>query len=217
MEKVVDKMMYHFHKPYVKADKWKVDNEIIVDDNYNSYFISKCLYENETGIPNKDGRLDSYVNAVQNVLDNSSKEYLLELIKNEEDFLKKADYLLHLLKISQGFAHNTMISNRELGLEDYRIKNCPELPSRLHSMWVCSHKQLNYWKKTLNLGCELYLLSLTGDLFKTTPIYLPNGNYGRASVEEWADKYWNPPLDRDESKDEYLFHGKAKILRKVFM
>ena len=34
---VKDKIMYHYHRLGIYDDIWQVGNEIIVDDNFNSY------------------------------------------------------------------------------------------------------------------------------------------------------------------------------------
>ena len=220
MEKVENKIMYHFHKPFVEPDMWQVDNEIVVDNNFKSYFTYNSIYQNpvkKLHLSNSTDEYDGYFSVADYLLEKATDENLLLLSKNEKDYLEKMKYIKYVLRESFGIIHRTAISNREQGLEDYRIQNTPELPSRLHSLWVCTNEQLNYWKKKLDIESELYVLALTGNLFRTNDSFLPSIYLSREDAKKYADKYWNPPVERDEQRDEYLFQGKALILRKVFI
>ena len=60
--------------------------------------------------------------------------------------------------------------NRELMLEKYRLENSPNLPSRLHSIWLADKESLNFWEGQLNgkRKLKLYRVSVTGNLFKSS-------------------------------------------------
>ncbi len=217
MEKVENKLMYHFHKPKIKPEEWKVDNEIIIDNNYNSPLVYNSVYKNGTGLWINDDKFESAVFISEEMVQKGTDEYMLSLIENREEYLKRVKQVREFLGEICGILRDLSIANREMGLEDYRIKHHPEYLSRFHSLWVCEKEQLEYWEKMLNKECELYELSLTGTILRANAAYLPNFGFSRERAESVSEKYWNIPQIRDKSKDEFLFQGKARILRKVII
>lgn len=110
------------------------------------------------------------------------------------------------------------VFKRELALEECRKQYYPELPSRLHSIWVTDEKQLPFWEGELKENdTELFELELNGNLFKSSDIFIPNDNLRMHEINEQSKKYWDPTFETEEAdnKAEYLFQGKVKILKKV--
>ncbi len=108
------------------------------------------------------------------------------------------------------------IYNREIVLERYRLEHCPELPSRLHSLWFCDSEGLDFWKTQLGENCKLQLfrVSLDGELFCSSDYWLPNRNLCVEQMYQEACLYWNPPYT-EASDREYLFQGKVKVLEQL--
>ena len=202
--KVKDKVMYHYHKLGIYDDKWQVGNELLVDDNFNSFCGSivdkfttavKC----ENGIFSLEKIIDEYLDDIG--IENVDLKTITNLLKASSDIITKAD-----------------MYNRELMLEKYRKENNPKLPSRLHSIWLADKESLNFWKEQLNGGrnLTLYRVSVTGNLFKSSDSFIPDDELTAKEMYQVSSKYWNPVFSEDDlCKAEYLFQGKVKVLEKI--
>ena len=202
--KVKDKVMYHYHKLGIYDDIWQVGNEIIVDNNFNSFCGSivdkfttavKC----ENGIIKKKKIIDEYLDDIG--IENVDLKTITNLLKASSDIITKAD-----------------MYNRELMLEKYRKENNPKLPSRLHSIWLADKESLNFWEGQLNgrRKLKLYRVSVTGNLFKSSDSFIPDDELTAKEMYEASSAYWNPVFsEEDLCKAEYLFQGKVKVLEKI--
>lgn len=201
---VKDKIMYHYHKLGLYDDIWQVGNELVVDDNFNSFCGSivdkfttavKC----ENGIFSLEKIIDKYLNDIS--IENVDLKTITNLLKASSAIITKAD-----------------MYNRELMLEKYRKENNPKLPSRLHSIWLADKESLNFWKEQLNGGrnLTLYRVSVTGNLFKSSDSFIPDDELTAKEMYQVSSKYWNPVFSEDDlCKAEYLFQGKVKVLEKI--
>ncbi len=202
--KVKDKVMYHYHKLGIYDDIWQVGNELLVDNNFNSFCGSivdkfttavKC----ENGIFSLEKIIDKYLNDIS--IENVDLKTITNLLKASSAIITKAD-----------------MYNRELMLEKYRKENNPKLPSRLHSIWLADKESLNFWKEQLNGGrnLTLYRVSVTGNLFKSSDSFIPDDELTAKEMYQVSSKYWNPVFSEDDlCKAEYLFQGKVKVLEKI--
>ena len=142
----------------------------------------------------------------------------IESLKDTSDSLEK--YKVAMKKLRDGRYLLPEIFQREVALEISRRLEFPELPSRKHSLFLCDKNSARHWKSSLKINgksLDLYLVSVTGILFKSSDSFIPLG-YGNleTSIEE-ARKYWNPHFERrvEENQAEYLFQGKLKILERI--
>ena len=202
--KVKDKVMYHYHKLGIYDDKWQVGNELLVDNNFNSFCGSivdkfttavKC----ENGIFSLEKIIDKYLNDIS--IENVDLKTITNLLKASSAIITKAD-----------------MYNRELMLEKYRKENNPKLPSRLHSIWLADKESLNFWEGQLNgrRKLKLYRVSVTGNLFKSSDSFIPDDELTAKEMYEASSTYWNPVFsEEDLCKAEYLFQGKVKVLEKI--
>ena len=202
--KVKDKVMYHYHRLGIYDDIWQVGNELLVDNNFNSFCGSivdkfttavKC----ENGIFSLEKIIDKYLNDIS--IENVDLKTITNLLKASSAIITKAD-----------------MYNRELMLEKYRKENNPKLPSRLHSIWLADKESLNFWKEQLNGGrnLTLYRVSVTGNLFKSSDSFIPDDELTAKEMYQVSSKYWNPVFSEDDlCKAEYLFQGKVKVLEKI--
>lgn len=201
---VKDKIMYHYHRLGIYDDIWQVGNELLVDNNFNSFCGSivdkfttavKC----ENGIFSLEKIIDKYLNDIS--IENVDLKTITNLLKASSAIITKAD-----------------MYNRELMLEKYRKENNTKLPSRLHSIWLADKESLNFWKEQLNGGrnLTLYRVSVTGNLFKSSDSFIPDDELTAKEMYQVSSKYWNPVFSEDDlCKAEYLFQGKVKVLEKI--
>ena len=215
-----NKTMYHFHVHNGYDPLWKKDNEIIVDKKFNipkQYFIKNF----STGVYciNPDG-MKPIEEVIELLLEHvNTKEKLLELKEADEGvFLYNMKNMINLLKDSSQIIRYASIYNLESALEETRVRYYSVLPSRLNSMFVIDDDNLDFWWKTYKqLDADLYELSLTGNLFKTSAAFTPPLGASHQDTVRMAHAYWNPRIENefDIKNTEYLFNGKAKILRKI--
>lgn len=201
---VKDKIMYHYHRLGIYDNIWQVGNEIIVDDNFNSY-CSSIIDKFSTSVKCKNG-----IFSLEKIID----EYI-ENIGIDNVNVKTIE---KLLKISRAIITNANIYSRESMLEQYRKDNNPGLPSRLHSIWLADNKSLDFWKKQFNITKELvlYKVSVTGNLFKSSDSFIPDDLLTTKEMYDVSYNYWNPAFkEEDLCKAEYLFQGKVKVLKKI--
>ena len=196
---VTNKQMYHFKNNNHYNEIWQPGNEITIDDNYLSAFYQNCLYSTPSVITKDNKEVTFY-----KIIDNYLKEE-----QNSETYIR-------LLKEASIILKNYANTKRELVLEEYRKKFYPNLPSRKNSIWLATEKQLDFWEKTLLLKetkGKLFKVEVTGNLFKSSDLYIPDDELSVKEIYEYAEKYWNPNLTNiDEEKTEYLFQGNLKIL-----
>ena len=201
--KVENKEMYHLHKNTVFNDIWTKGNEIIIDDNFNSYYSIIFNFFN-TSVKTTDG-LESFDQIIDSYL------------KEEQD----KEMYIRMLKEARKIIVGMNVFKREMALEEIRKELYPSLPSRKHSIWLCDEKGIDFWKKEL-IGevsdeLDLFKVSVSGNLFKSSDSFIPSNenDYGKNLKE--AKNYWNPKFEteEEEKKAEYLFQGRVKILEKI--
>ena len=201
---VKEKSMYHYHRLGLYDDIWQIGNEIIVDDNFNSY-CGSIVDKFTTGVKCKNG-----IFSLERIID----EYLEKIGLENVDL----ETITNLLKDSHIIITNANMYSRELMLEQYRKEHNPKLPSRLHSIWLADKESLNFWEGQLNgrRKLKLYRVSVTGNLFKSSDSFIPDDELTAKEMYESSFNYWNPTFkEEDLCKAEYLFQGKVKVLEKI--
>jgi len=199
---VYDKIMYHFHRNDKYKNIWYEGNYINVNNQFNTYFTS-LLKNFDLSVDTTDGDRVSFDRIIKFYLE--EKEIDKETVKR-------------ILEEARGLIKNSVLFKRELALEEYRKEKCPYQISRKHCIWVCEEKQLSFWEDQLkNNELSLYMLSLTGRIFKTSDYFLPDNNLTYYENYLSAKDYWFPKFEtkEQEEKVEYLFQGKVKILKKI--
>ena len=198
---VQNKLMYHIHTSNEYDELWQEGNEIVVDDNFNSECGLSIPYFNTNVICS-----DESVNSLQYFL----KKYLDQGIENLDSKIIEA-----LLKDSYRIIYNANRTKCEAALEICRRQKFKLYPSRLHSIWVTDKECLDFWISILK-GKEIFELDLTGTLFKTSDIYIPDNHLSLSEAIKQAENYWNPIFTKEaEEKKEYLFQGKVLIKNKI--
>ena len=198
---VENKTMFHIHTPNEYDEMWQEGNELIIDDNFYSECGLSIPYFN-TDVVSSDGSLISIVGPLRKYLDEGIEKLTMEEIKTIFEDVYRILY-------------NNNRTKCEAALEICRREKFKLCPSRLHSLWVTDKDNLDYWLNILN-GKEIYELNLTGTLFKTSDIYIPDDNLSLVQAIKAAESYWNPNFTEEaEEKKEYLFQGTALIKRKI--
>ena len=198
---VENKTMYHIHTPNKYDEMWQEGNELIIDDNFYSECGLSIPYFN-TDVVCSDGSLISIVGPLRKYLDEGIEKLTMEEIKTIFEDVYRILY-------------NNNRTKCEAALEICRREKFKLCPSRLHSLWVTDKDNLDYWLNILN-GKEIYELNLTGTLFKTSDIYIPDDNLSLVQAIKADESYWNPNFTEEaEEKKEYLFQGTALIKRKI--
>ena len=198
---VENKTMYHIHTPNKYDEMWQEGNELIIDDNFYSECGLSIPYFN-TDVVCSNGSLISIVGPLRKYLDEGIEKLTMEEIKTIFEDVYRILY-------------NNNRTKCEAALEIKKKKKFKLCPSRLYSLWVTDKDNLDYWLNILN-GKEIYELNLTGTLFKTSDIYIPDDNLSLVQAIKAAESYWNPNFTEEaEEKKEYLFQGTALIKRKI--
>lgn len=198
---VENKTMFHIHTPNEYDEIWQEGNELIIDDTFYSECGLSIPYFN-TNVVCSDGSLISIVDPLRKYLDEGIEKLTMEEIKT-------------ILKDVYRIIYNANRTKCEAALEICRREKFKLCPSRLHSIWVTDKDNLDYWLNILR-GKEIFELNLTGTLFKTSDIYIPDDNLSLVQAIKAAESYWNPNFTEEaEEKKEYLFQGTALIKRKI--
>ena len=59
-------------------------------------------------------------------------------------------------------------------MEEYRRNNCPELPSRLHSLFACSEEGIDYWQpKIVSHEAQIFRIDTYEEPFVSNETLLP--------------------------------------------
>ncbi len=199
---VENKEMFHFNNSEKRKDIWTVGNQIDITKNYVSDFWNDGLY------------FSSRVNVASGGISPFS-EVINTYLKKEQDnetYIKMLQEASRLLK-----CYSTL--QRELVLEEVRKRFFPELPSRKNALYLCDHNKLEHWKDELTIkgkNIDLFKVEVTGNLFKSSDILLPDNGESINTMFEQAKKYWKADLtDISDEKSEYLFSDKVKVLEKI--
>lgn len=211
---VEKKNMYHFHKSGRFDDVWKCGNTLHIDNNFQSNFI-KILDDFNTNSVNGG----SFCSEVSDYFErDSSKDVLDRILGAGQSRYELMNYLRQACNI----IWEANIFKRELALEEVRKKSFSALPSRKHSVWVTDIDGLDFWEKVLKpvknspFHLSLFSVSLSGNLFKSNEELLPRDVHTFDECLKAAYGYWNPDFTLvDPSKNEYLFQGEMKILKRL--
>ena len=198
---VENKTMFHIHTPNEYDEIWQEGKELIIDDTFYSECGLSIPYFN-TNVVCSGGSLVSLADLLQKYLADDHNQLTPKAVQT-------------ILKDAYRIILNANRTKCEAALEICRREKFQLCPSRLHSIWVTDKDNLDYWLNILR-GKEIFELDLTGNLFKTSDVYIPDNNLTIAQAIKVAESYWNPTFTEEaEKKKEYLFQGKALIKRKV--
>ena len=195
---VKNKILYHFHKKGIHDELWKVGNELIIDDNYNTDLLD-VLNEFDTAVNTSDGDRVTFSQIIRNYLDEDAPT----------DVLKK------MLEECILIIRNTNLFTGEKALEEVRKKEFNNYPSRKHCLFLVDESDIKYWYSELKENkLELFKVSVNGEIFKFNAECLPDRDLTYKENINKSKKYWKSE-NKYSNKNEYLFQGKVKILEKI--
>ncbi|MBR3490365.1 MAG: DUF2441 domain-containing protein [Bacilli bacterium] len=189
--KIVNKKFFHFHRADIHPELWKSGKVIKVDNSFQSR-IGQAL-DSYSGI------VDLYLKYLENPSEN---EHLLVEFNR---------------MIESGMFIFTAAFQREVFMEIARRLVDPSLPSRKNSIWLCDANGLRHWCNVLDEKTDRYIVSATGEVFKSSDAFIPDSFLNGHDMIEKSKKYWDPVFTEPyhENQAEYLFQGEIKILKKI--
>lgn len=196
---VENKEMFHFHKDNAYNNIWKQGNVIDNEKNYISDFYKRLL--------------NFCANVETTKGDYEHFSYIIAgYLKEDQD----KEMYIRMLKDAKIFLEQYALVQREMVLEQIRKEAFPDLISRKNAIWLCDENQISFWQRNLgNNKLNLFKVSVTGNLFRTSDVYLPDRDMNIIDSIKCAYNYWNPNFKNiDDNKTEYLFQGKLKVLEK---
>ena len=112
------------------------------------------------------------------------------------------------------------VSIKEIALEEVRKEKFPNLPSRLHCMYLSISKDiaLQNVKSMANSRekngkhFQAVAVKLNGTIFKAGKVYVSREAKSYEYYREKANDYWKQKGLKDEEVKEILFEGKAEII-----
>lgn len=205
--------LYHIHKKNTQDKKWKEQSIIKVDENFNSVMNQRQQNFSQTMIIDHGERkkinysiyLAYYLNKIKD----------LKIIKRED-----LDELKRLLEIGYDMACHADFFKRETALETCRKNHFSDIPSRLHSIYLCDQDGLEYWSDIISKNnseeIEIFRVLATGKIFKTNEQLLPDELLEYEQAYKSAFQYWNPKFKNIPNfTNEYLAQGNIKVLEKL--
>lgn len=201
--KINNEIFYHFHNNLCFNDVWIPGNELLINDEFNSN-LGKIIKGYSTSININNEQRINFCDIVD--------EYLNRDVSKEK--------LIEILEISRSLIYYSNLFMQEKALEEVRKEKYPNLPSRLHSIWLTDECNIDFWHRRLKSEVkklDLYKVMVSGKVFKSSESYLPSKNDSYEDMLKKSEKYWNPNLEMKEEQEaiEYLFQGKVKILEKI--
>ncbi len=193
MEKVKDLILYQ-----VATDRnYKVGDKLIFDNNTPNGQFNR-VFKHSFKL---DGKRPS------DILFNIAGHRFKKLKKNQ------LYELAHILEYYDVFV-------KELALEYVRASNFPNLPSRLHCMYLSINKDIalqNIESMSKNLErngshFQAIAVKLNGVIFKAGKFYMTRESESYEYYKEKAYEYWSQKDLKDEEVKEILFVGEAEVV-----
>jgi hypothetical protein len=127
------------------------------------------------------------------------------------------DELIKVLQDTSDIMLKTGTNYRELAMEEFRKNNCPDKPSRLHSLYACNEEGLRFWLGQIHDGeSDIYRIDVEQEPFVTNEELLPAESLSYGNKIQASYKYFNPKKkDLNGVTDEYLVQGRVKLLEKI--
>lgn len=190
---VKSKKLYHIHRKSNIDKLWQTGSCILIDNNFQSiYFRKLTIYDSE--LKKRYGRnydIDFIIAMME--------EMHFKGMLNEEETV-----VLKRLKILR----------REQALEEGRKLYNPTAPVRFHSIYLTDKDDLEYWKNSVGDNCfEEHLLEVSGNLFKSSDTLFPDEGLMLDKQIEQSESYWKPSESNLLLRKEYLFQGRARIIK----
>ena len=197
-------ILYHIHK-HNKFDSYFKEGNTFECGNSINHFTSELM--------NTSGTIN---------LNNKSVDM--------EDALFRAhlggyclDDKSHVMNQIQAYLYNSKLNTRELILEQIRLQNYSNLPSRFNCIWLCDEECISTWLYLINSGEDFNIfevevgMSDNDNIFQSSSSLLPKLSSTNGQMFEQAKLYWNPSEEFLEEKNdlEYLYTGNVRVRKRI--
>ena len=212
--------LYHIHTLGTCDSLWKVNKEFVIDDKFKNRLYSRLAnfkttvsvkdYPQEVKIINQYYTEAGYSPIKDSISVDDLLSICLQVGVNTENFEK-------IIKEAKRIIYYARFNNRERALENYRKDYYPQLPSRLHSLFVADETGLPYWQGVL-LGedFDIFKVEVKEEPFVSNEQLFPEEGLTCKETYKAAERYWNAKIKRGmEQSNEYLVRGRVRVLEKV--
>jgi hypothetical protein len=192
-----NKEFFHLKRTDTNSDYWEVGSKFHWNSRPNHFGMN--LFSLDLNFPLDSGKVP-YRKAYEKLLS------LPDIEKNKR--------LFSYFQFTNFALNRTSMMLREVVFEEYRKENCPNLPSRRNSIWVCQENAINYWKNALQTYNPVaYKLRLNGEMHVASEESLYSDVQNVDQYFDQAKKYWTPnqPWTIDA---EGIFDGEIEVLGK---
>ena len=214
--------LFHIHLLGNKDRMYKPNGEIIVDpDKFNNRLFNR-IYDANTCV--SGDMYDSIINEINYLLHVQHGLTLGDKV-NMGEIINYALYqrglsqeeLVKVLQDTSDILLKTGTNYREMAMEEFRKNNCPEKPSRLHSLFACNEAGVNFWVQQIHDGnSDIYRIDVDNEPFVSNEELLPAESLSYGNKIQASYKYFHPRnKDLNGVTDEYLVQGRVKLLEKV--
>ena len=211
---------YHIHTLGTCDNSWKVNKVFVIDDKFNNRLYSRLAnfkttvsakdYPQEVNLINRYYSKRGYSPIKDSISVDDLLSICLQVGVNTENFEK-------IIKEAKRIIYYARFNNREQALENYRKKYYPQLPSRLHSLFVADDMGLPYWQNALaGEDFEIFRVDVEEEPFVSNEQLFPEEGLTYKETYKAAERYWNAKIKRGmEQSNEYLVRGRVRVLEKV--
>lgn len=213
--------LYHIHLLGNHDRLYKENTEFVVDKTkFNNRMYNRVYNMNATVDVKNYKRIMDHVNYLCRL--NGIREF-----DNRINLGEIVTYILHekytqeelktILNDAKGILLDEDINLREMAMEEYRKNNCPELPSRMHSLYACQEEGVEFWKtKLYDNDSDIYRIDIIDEPFLSNEQLLPIEDLSYGEKIKASYQYFHPrKKDLNPITNEYLVQGKVKILEKI--
>ena len=213
---------YHLHTLGIRDKEWKESREFIVrSDKFNNRLFYK-MNDFSTSIPTDDfSKYANYYNYLLTSLGYAPQEGSMNIADLIDVFLKEDDKNIvearKLLEQAKKILVRAQLYKRENALETFRLENCSDKPSRMHSLYLTTEDGVKFWKdRLIDNDMDVYMVEVDHEPFVSNEQCLPDERLSFGEMMSVAGNYWYPKLKKyDSTSNEYLYQGRVRILKKV--
>lgn len=214
--------LFHIHLLGNKDRMYKPNGEIIVDpEKFNNRLFNR-IYDANVCVSG-----DMY-NSIINQINALLKYQTGCVLGDEINMGEIINYCLYQRGLSQTELQKLLMDTsdillktgtnyREMAMEEFRRNNCPDKPSRLHSLYACNEEGLDFWSEQIHDGdVDIYRIDVDQEPFVSNESLLPAEYLSYGNKVQGSYKYFHPKKkDLNGVTDEYLVQGRVKLLEKV--
>lgn len=184
--------------------------QVATDRNYKVGDVITFNKEIPNGQHNRVFNRDFKLNNVR------PSDEMYEVAKRKFKKFKSKEDIYSIARILESYD----VAVKELALEDVRKELFPNLPSRLHCMYLSltkdialqNIKSMSESREKNGKHFQAVAVKLSGKIFKAGKVYMSREAQSYGYYKEKAIEYWKQKNLKDEDVKEVLFEGTAEIV-----